>query len=423
MFWWRIGRCYVELAAVADIDENAIAERWGHMIGRACLDERQRRLWGASEAVSYGRGGIAAVARATGLAQSTVRQGIKDLRSDEEWEAGAQRRSGAGRPSLVDGDETLIEDLEGLLEPATRGDPESTLKWTNKSAATLARELQALGHEIVDRSVLRLADRLGFTMQANRKTREGADHPDRDAQFRYIDQVVKDALAAKEPVISVDTKKKELVGNFKAVGRERTRTGEPVKVNTHDFPSHAVGKAVPYGVLDIALDEGYVSVGVSADTAQFAAASILAWWEQLGVERYPHASTLTITADSGGSNSARGRLWKTELQRLADLTGLEICVLHYPPGTSKWNRIEHKLFNQISINWRGRPLTSYETIISLIAATSTSTGLKVYSRLDEGTYEKGIKITTKQMATVNLHRHDFHGDWNYTIKPTQPTNS
>ena len=392
------------------------------MVARAGLDERQRRLWAASEALSHGRGGIAAVARVTGLSPSTVREGIKDLRSDDEWQVGAQRRAGAGRPGLI-GDEALIEDLEGLLESATRGDPESALKWTNKSAATLARELQALGHEIVDRSVLRLADRLGFTMQANRKTREGAEHPDRDAQFRYIDEVVKAALAAKQPVISVDTKKKKLVGNFKAVGRERTRKGQPVKVNTHDFPSHAVGKAVPYGVLDIALDEGYVSVGVSADTAQFAAASILAWWQQLGAERYPHATTLTITADSGGSNSARGRLWKTEGQRLADLTGLEICVLHYPPGTSKWNRIEHKLFSQISINWRGRPLTSYETIISLIAATTTTTGLKVYSRLDDGTYETGIKITNQQMAAVNLYRHEFHGDWNYTIKPTQPADS
>ena len=393
------------------------------MTGRASLDERQRRLWAASEALSHGRGGIAAVARVTGLAQSTVRDGIKDLRSEEEWQAGQQRRAGAGRPAMVDRDETLIGDLEGLLESATRGDPESALKWTNKSAATLARELQALGHEIVDRSVLRLADRLGFTMQANRKAREGAEHPDRDAQFQYIDQVAKAALAAGEPVISVDTKKKELVGNFKAVGRERTRKGQPVKVNTHDFPSHAIGKAVPYGVLDIALDEGHVSVGLSADTAQFAAASILAWWQQLGAERYPHATVLTITADSGGSNSSRGRLWKTEVQRLADLTGLEICVLHYPPGTSKWNRIEHKLFSQISINWRGRPLTSYQTIISLIAATTTSTGLKVYSRLDEGTYETGIKITNKQMAALNLERHDYHGDWNYTIKPAQHEDS
>jgi hypothetical protein len=401
------------------IDEDAIVQRWGYMIGRADLDERQRRLWAAAEALSYGRGGVAAVARATGLAQTTVRDGIKDLRSDEQWHAGQQRRAGAGRPALVDRDETLVSDLEGLLEPATRGDPESLLKWTNKSAATLAGELRALGHEIVDRSVLRLSNRLGFTMQANRKTREGADHPDRDAQFRYIDQVAKAAIAAKQPVISVDTKKKELVGNFKAVGRERTRTGQPVKVNTHDFPSQAIGKAVPYGVLDIALDEGHVSVGVSADTAQFAAASILAWWQQLGSERYPDAASLTITADSGGSNSARGRLWKIELQRLADLTGLEICVLHYPPGTSKWNRIEHKLFSQISINWRGRPLTSYETIVNLIAATTTSTGLKVYSRLDDGTYERGIKITNKQMAALNLHRHDFHGDWNYTIKPSQ----
>src|ERR1035437_7364756 len=252
------------------------------MIGRASLDERQRRLWAASEALSHGRGGVAAVARGTGLAQSTVRDGIKDLGSEEEWEVGQERRAGAGRPALIDRDETLIGDLEGLLESATRGDPESVLKWTNKSAATLARELQALGHEIVDRSVLRLADRLGFTIQANSKTREGAEHPDGDAQFRYIDEVVKAALAAGEPVISVDTKKKELVGNFKAVGRERTRKGQPVKVNTHDFPSHAVGKSVPYGVLDVALDEGYVSVGVSA---------------------VPHSSPRRASS-RGGSNSA-----------------------------------------------------------------------------------------------------------------------
>lgn len=382
------------------------------------LDERQRRLWAAAEARSHGWGGLAAVARVTGMAQTTVRRGISDLQSDEPWEAGQARRPGAGRLSVQERDPALLEDLRGLLEPATLGDPEGPLLWTSKSAAKLAGELRDLGHEIVDRSVLRLMGRLGFSMQANRKTREGSDHPDRDAQFQYINATVSTALSAGEPVISVDTKKKELIGDFKAVGREWAPKGAPIEVNTHDFPSHAQGKAAPYGVLDITHDEGFVSVGVSADTAQFAAASIGAWWEHLGKTRYPDASTLTITADSGGSNSARGRLWKIELQRLADEIGLNICVLHYPPGTSKWNRIEHRLFSYISINWRGKPLTSYEAVINLIAATTTSTGLKVYARLDQADYPKGIKITKAQMNAINLHRHDFHGDWNYTITPS-----
>jgi hypothetical protein len=398
------------------VDERALAVRWSAMEGR--LDERQRRLWAAAEARSHGRGGLAAVARVTGMAQTTVRAGIADLDSDEEFDVGRARRPGAGRLSVEERDPTLVEDLQRLLEPATLGDPEGVLLWTSKSAAKLAAELQDLGHEIVDRSVLRLMGRLGFSMQANRKTREGSDHPDRDAQFGYLNATVKTALTARQPVISVDTKKQELIGDFKAVGREWAPKGAPIEVNTHDFPSHALGKAAPYGVLDLAHDEGFVSVGVSADTAQFAAASIKAWWQHLGKARYPDATTLTITADSGGSNSARGRLWKTELQRLADQIGLSICVLHYPPGTSKWNRIEHRLFSYISINWRGKPLTSYQAVINLIAATTTSTGLKVYARLDEADYPKGIKITKTQMNAVNLHRHDFHGDWNYTITPS-----
>ena len=389
---------------------------------RGLLTERQRRLWAAAEARSHGHGGLAAVVRATAMAETTVRRGRADLDSGEQWEVGRVRRPGAGRLSLTECDETLERDLDGLLEPVTLGDPErAALRWTSKSAAKLAVQLQELGHQIADRSVLRLLGRMGFSMQANRKTREGSDHPDRDAQFHYINQTVTAALEAKAPVISVDTKKKELVGDFKAVGREWAPKGEPVAVNTHDFPSHALGKAAPYGIYDIAGNEGYVSVGVSRDTAQFAAASIRAWWEHLGKKRYPDATTLTITADSGGSNSARGRLWKLEVQRLADLLGLTIKVLHYPPGTSKWNRIEHRMFSYISQNWRGKPLTSYQAIINLIAATTTTTGLKIYARLDENEYPKGIKVAKAEMAAVNLHRHEFHGDWNYTVTPSPTT--
>ncbi len=360
--------------------------------------------------------------RATGMAETTVRRGRADLDLGEQWEVGRVRRPGAGRLSLTECDETLERDLDGLLEPVTLGDPErAALRWTSKSAAKLAVQLGELGHQIVDRSVLRLLGRMGFSMQANRKTREGSDHPDRDAQFGYINQTVVAAVASGQPVISVDTKKKELVGDFKAVGREWARSGEPVEVNTHDFPSHALGKAAPYGVYDVAGNEGYVSVGVSRDTAQFAAASIRAWWEHLAKKRYPDATTLTITADSGGSNSARGRLWKVEVQRLADLLGLTIKVLHYPPGTSKWNRIEHRMFSYISQNWRGKPLTSYQAIINLIAATQTTTGLKIYARLDETEYAKGIKVSKAQMDAISLHRHKFHGDWNYTITPSPTT--
>jgi hypothetical protein len=399
------------------VDERAVAERWDSM--RGCLDERQRRLWAAAEARSYGRGGLAAVSRVTGMAQTTVRRGIRDLEGGEDWRVGRVRRSGAGRPSVKERDPGVEKALDGLLEPVTIGDPERvSVRWTSKSAAKLAAELQQMGHEIVDRTVLRLLAGMGFSMQGNRKSREGADHPDRDAQFSYINETVADALAAAQPVISVDTKKKELVGEFKNGGQEWAPKGEPVEVNTHDFPSHARGKATPYGVYDVALNEGWVSVGVSADTAQFAAASIGAWWEHLGKSHYPDAKTITITADSGGSNSPRGRLWKLELARLADRLGIAIQVLHYPPGTSKWNRIEHRLFSFISINWRGKPLTSYQAIINLISATTTSTGLKVYARLDETEYPTKIKVTNTELAAISLDRHTFHGDWNYTVNPS-----
>jgi Rhodopirellula transposase DDE domain len=402
------------------IDERAISERWEAMKG--CLDERQRRLWAAAEACSYGRGGWAAVSRVTGMAHTTVRRGIRDLQAGEDWRVGRVRRPGAGRPSVLERDPGIEKALDGLLEPVTIGDPERvSVRWTSKSAAKLAVELQQMGHQIVDRTVLGLLGRMGFSMQSNRKAREGADHPDRDAQFRYINETVADALASKQAVLSVDTKKKELVGEFKNGGREWAPKGKPVEVNTHDFPSHAQGKATPYGVYDVGLNEGWVSVGVSADTAQFAAASIGAWWQHLGKSRYPDAQIITITADSGGSTSARGRLWKVELQRLADRIGIPLRVLHYPPGTSKWNRIEHRLFSFISINWRGKPLTSYQAIINLISATTTSTGLKVYARLDETVYPTKIKVSDAELAAVNLERHAFHGDWNYTVYPSPPT--
>lgn len=399
------------------IDERAMAERWMAMKGS--LDERQRRLLAAAEARSCGRGGLAAVSRVTGMAQTTVRRGIRDLEAGEDWQVGRVRRRGAGRPSVTERDPGVKKALDGLLEPVTIGDPERvSVRWTSKSAAKLAWELRETGHQIVDRTVLRMLAQMGFSMQGNRKTREGADHPDRDAQFTYINETVAVALEAKQPVISADTKKKELIGEFKNGGREWAPKGEPIEVNTHDFPSHARGKATPYGVYDVAANEGWVSVGISADTAQFAAHSIASWWERLGHERYPNAEILTITADSGGSNSPRGRLWRLELGRLAEKIGIPIRVLHYPPGTSKWNRIEHRLFSFISINWRGKPLTSYQTVINLISATTTSTGLKVYAQLDENAYPTKIKVTDTELAAVNLERHSFHGNWNYTVHPS-----
>ena len=384
------------------------------------LDERGRRRWCAAEARSHGRGGIAAVARVTGISRRTIDRALLELdREPEEGAlaAGRVRRPGAGRKPLAESDPTVVEDLERLVDPATLGDPERPLRWTSKSASNLAGGLRELGHELVERSVLRLLRRAGYTLQANVKTREGSDHPDRDAQFQYINDTAAVAIKTRQPVISVDTKHRELVGEFKNGGQEWARSGQPVEVNTHDFPSHAEGKAIPYGVYDLARNEGWVSVGISRDTATFAANSILSWWEQLGTAAYPHATTLTITADSGGSNSARGRLWKLELQKLADRTGLQIVVCHFPRGTSKWNKIEHRLFSFISHNWRGKPLIDYATIINLITSTTTSTGLKVYARLDQTDYPKGVAVSDAEIAKVNLHRHDFHGDWNYTIKP------
>jgi hypothetical protein len=397
------------------VDEAAIAERYRLM--RELLNERSRRRWAASEARSAGRGGIAAVVRATGIAESTVRRGLEEL-EHEELEAGRVRRRGAGRPSVLDRDPELEKDLDRLIDPVTRGDPESPLRWTSKSGAKLAQALREMGHDVVDRTVLRLLRGKGYSLQANAKTREGAQHPDRDVQFGHINQTVAAAIASGQPAISIDSKKRELVGDFKAVGREFERKGRPVEVRTHDFKDKDLGHAIPFGVYDLASDEGWVNVGIDANTAEFAVNSILGWWQQLGKQRYPHAKSLTITADCGGANSNRVRLWKTELQRLADETGLEIIVCHFPPGTSKWNKVEHRLFSFMSLNWRGKPLESHEVIINLIAATTTTTGLKVYAQLDKRQYPTKLEVTDDQLAAVNITRHSFHGDWNYTINPS-----
>jgi transposase len=397
------------------IYEDAIGERFRALAGE--LNERQRRLFVAAEARAVGRGGVAVVARQTGVSVPTIRKGIAELESGEHLERGRVRRRGGGRKALTEVDQTLAGDLERLVEESSRGDPESLLRWTSKSVRHLADGLREMGHEVHFTSVATLLRCLGYSLQANVKTREGRQHPDRDLQFRHINQAAKAAVAAGWPVISVDTKKKELIGDFKNAGREWHLKGKPELVRMHDFKDKQLGKAIPYGVYDLRLDEGYVNVGIDHDTAQFAANSIRSWWEHLGAERYPHATRLQITADCGGSNGNRTKLWKLELGKLADETGLELAVCHFPPGTSKWNRIEHRLFSFITMNWRGKPLTSLETIINLIGATTTSSGLEVYARLDQGTYPDKIRVTDAELQAVNIHGEDFHPEWNYTITP------
>jgi hypothetical protein len=397
------------------VDERAIGERFRALAGE--LNERQRRLFAASEARSAGRGGIAATSRATGMAVDTIRKGIAELESGATLERGRVRTAGAGRKALTQIDPTLLPSIERLVSEDCRGDPESLLLWTSKSVRHLARALREDGHEVHFATVAKLLRLLGYSLQANAKTKEGASHPDRDAQFRHINTTATAAIAEHRPVISVDTKKKELVGDFKNGGREWRPKGKPELVRTHDFPDKQLGKAIPYGIYDLANNEGWVNVGIDHDTAQFAVASIRSWWQHLGSERFPGANRLTITADCGGSNGNRLRLWKLELQKLADQTGLEIEVCHFPPGTSKWNRIEHRMFSFITMNWRGKPLVSLETIVNLISSTTTSTGLEIYARLDEGAYPDKIRVTDEQFDTINLHGNAFHPEWNYTIKP------
>jgi transposase len=398
------------------IDERLIGERFRALAPE--LNERARRFWAASEARVLGRGGVAAVARASGISENTIRKGIREIDSGERLEDGRVRRRGGGRKPIAENDPSLVVALERLVAEDCRGDPMQVLLWTSKSVRMLAAELREQGHEAHFTTVAALLRSLGYSLQSNRKTLEGAQHPDRDLQFRLINERVGAAIAAGEPAISIDTKKKELVGEFKNAGREWRPGGDPTKVSTHDFPSQAIGKAIPYGVYDIASNEGFVNVGITAETAQLAVASIRAWWQDLGRERYPTAHALQITADCGGGNGNRLRLWKTELQKLANDTGLQIRVCHFPPGTSKWNKIEHRLFCHISQNWRGRPLISYQVIINSIAATTTSAGLKVFARLDDRDYPEKVEVSDRDLAAVNLTADPFHPEWNYAISPS-----
>jgi hypothetical protein len=401
------------------IDESAITARFQAV--SPLLDERARRLMAGSEALAIGRGGVAAVARATGLAVTTVSRGVADVRAGERIDRGRVRRPGAGRPPIEQRDPTLRRDLEALIEPTTRGDPESPLRWTTRSVRNLADELRRQGHAVSHTVVAELLHDLGYSLQSNRKVLEGTSHPDRDAQFRHIHDAVQLQLSLGEPVISVDTKKKELVGPFRNGGRELRPKGDPERVLLHDFVIRDAehGRVSPYGVYDVGQNEAWVSVGTDHDTATFAVESIRRWWRSMGEPLYPDATRLFITADAGGSNGARLRLWKLELQRLADETGLEIAVCHFPPGTSKWNKVEHRLFSAITQNWRGKPLVSHEAIVNLIAATTTRTGLKVRSALDTGAYPAGVRVSDAEMATLHLRRDDFHGEWNYTLVPRQ----
>ena len=390
--------------------EKRFALIWPH------LDERARRLVAAQDAVRLGYGGVSRVSRACGLSRVTLAKGVKELRGNP-LTPGRIRRHGAGRQSLLAGDPTLLGALEALVEPLTRGDPESPLRWTCKSTRVLARALSDQKHSVGHVKVSHFLNDLGYSLQGNRKTEEGDDHPDRDAQFRHINAQVHQAMMKGEPVISVDTKKKELVGNYENKGRQWRRSKSPIKVNGHDFPSPEVPRAYPYGIYDLGQNSGFVNVGTDHDTSTFAVASIRGWWRAEGCRLYPHAERLLITADGGGSNGYRLRLWKWELQRLADQTGLTLSIHHFPPGTSKWNKVEHRLFSFISSNWRGEPLLDYETVIRLIAGTTTAKGLKVTCRLDRRKYPVGCKVSDEEIASINMKPAKFHGEWNYVIRP------
>lgn len=384
------------------------------------MDERMRRQWAAAEARELGWGGVSLVAAATGLSRPTIYAGQRELdlpKKQRTATAGRVRRLGAGRPRASQADPDLVAALEALIEPVTRGDPQSPLRWTCKSTRVLADELTRRKHPVSPRTVARLLREADYSLQGNRKTREGNQHPDRNAQFEHINRCVKRFLKRGQPSISVDTKKKELVGDFKNFGKEWRPKGSPEEVRVHDFLDKTLGKAIPYGVYDLASNEGWVSVGIDHDTARFAAASIRRWWTKMGQARFPRANELLITADGGGSNSHRSRLWKVALQELADELQLKLHVCHFPPGTSKWNKIEHRLFNFITNNWRGKPLISHQAIVNLIAGTKTKTSLIVKAALDTNQYETKIKITDEQLARVQLKRDTFHGDWNYTISP------
>ena len=384
------------------------------------LDERSRRLLVAAESKAWGRGGVSAVSRATGVSRQVIRQGLAELQQPVLPPAGRIRRAGGGRKKAVEKDPALLAELEELVEPTTRGDPESPLRWTCKSVRKLAAELQRRGHPISYPVVAELLHQMDYSLQGNRKTKEGTSHPDRNAPFEHIHDRVQHYIRGQQPVISVDTKKKELVGDFKNGGREWRPQGDPQRVRAHDFRIKELGRASPYGIYDLAQNSGWVSVGVDHDTASFAVETIRRWWYAVGQPKYPWADRLLITADSGGSNGSWLRLWKFELQGLADEAGLRIAVCHFPPGTSKWNKIEHRLFSFISQNWRGQPLTSLGVIVSLIAGTTTRKGLKVHAELDTRADPTGVKVSDKEMAQLHLRRDEFHGEWNYEIHPGNP---
>jgi hypothetical protein len=403
-----------------DVSEAALSEMFAVVM--PLLDERQRRALAGAQARALGRGGIAAVARSAGLSRATVQKAVAEVDSGVVVDAPV-RRAGAGRKRLIDKDPALLLNLDDLVEPEARGDPMCPLRWTSKSTGNLADALEAMGHRVSADTVGRLLVGMEYSLQATAKQLEGSQHPDRDAQFVYLSEQVGDHLRAGQPVISVDSKKKEVVGQLANKGREYQPKGRPERVDVHDFPDPEVGKAIPFGVYDIAANEGFVVVGDDHDTAAFAVATIGRWWDMVGSMAYPDATRLLITADAGGSNGYRVRLWKVELARLAARSGLDITVCHFPPGTSKWNRIEHRLWSAVSMNWRGRPLTSHEVVVSLIGATTNKRGLKVQAHLDTGSYPKGLKITNAEVATVALTRHEFHSDWNYTVHPAQPAAS
>jgi hypothetical protein len=398
--------------------EVAVRQRFAAV--KSTLNERQRRIWAAAEAKELGYGGISTVTRATGISRRAIHVALREMADHlAAMPRERIRRPGGGRKLLTTTQPGIECVLDALVEPTARGDPMSPLRWTCLSVRRLAAELQRQGFQIGRQKIADLLHEMGYSLQANRKTREGAEHPDRNAQFEYINRKVKAFQRRGQPVISVDTKKKELVGDFRNVGREWRPRGQPQEVRTHDFQDDDLGKVIPYGVYDLTHNEAWVSVGIDHDTAEFAVASIRRWWRTMGIKRFPHATRLLITADSGGSNGARSRLWKVALQRFADETGLDVSVCHFPPGTSKWNKIEHRLFCQITRNWRGQPLLSREIIVQLIGRTTTQAGLKVKASLDRRTYIQGIKITNSELSQVCLHPAAFHGDWNYAIRPAQ----
>jgi transposase len=396
-------------------DIDLISRR--HKILSPLLDEKARRLMIAAESKVIGHGGIGIVSKSTGVSRTTISTGLKELEDSDLIDTKRIRKEGGGRKKAIEKLPSIEKELEKLIEPALRGEPDSPLMWTSKSLRKLSAELKSKGFDVSHKLVGEILKDRGFSLQANRKTDEGKSHPDRNAQFEHIHHRIKDFQESHQPVISVDAKKKELVGNFKNNGKEWHKEKEPKKVKVYDFLSDAEGKAIPYGVYDLSQNKGWVSVGIDHDTAEFAVETIKKWWAKMGNPFYPNAQRLLITADGGGSNSSRSRLWKKEIQKLSNETGLTIDVCHFPPATSKWNKIEHRLFSYISQNWRGKPLVSYEVIVNLIASTKTEKGLEVTCELDTKTYDTGIKITEKEMKTINLEKNDFHGEWNYTIKP------